>query len=246
MRRQAARTEPVAAPVRAGHDLPRFDDSITVEPAHLSVIARPIVSAVPTQAHRARIADQFKQRRLRLLPRQNCQRSSSCKQNNAVLSRVNIQSKLFTREWLLEWLDIKRKTRCVVFTNGCFDLIHAGHVVYLEQAKMLGTLLVVGVNTDESVRALKGPERPILPLASRMTLLAALESVDAVVPMPETRNCALLRCVRPDIWCKGGDYTLDRLDAEERAVAAEVSARIILLELTGTESTSSLLRKILS
>ena len=96
--------------------------------------------------------------------------------------------------------------KTVVFTNGCFDLLHAGHVEYLQQAKALGDRLIVAVNADESVRRLKGKTRPISPLASRLKVLAALEAVDWVVPFSEDTPENLLRELKPNILVKGGDY----------------------------------------
>lgn len=100
--------------------------------------------------------------------------------------------------------------RPVVFTNGCFDILHRGHVTYLAQARALGAAMIVGVNSDNSVRRQgKGPERPINPLADRMAVLAALESVSLVVPFEEDTPLALILAIHPDILVKGGDWPVN-------------------------------------
>jgi rfaE bifunctional protein nucleotidyltransferase chain/domain len=130
----------------------------------------------------------------------------------------------------------------VVLTNGCFDLLHLGHLRSLEQARALGDLLVVGVNGDAGVRALKGPGRPLLPAAERAELVAGLAAVDWVVIFEEPTAEALLRLVRPDVYVKGGDYTAASLP--EASAAAEVGATVRLVALHPGRSTSGLLRQI--
>lgn len=132
----------------------------------------------------------------------------------------------------------------MVFTNGIFDILHSGHVRYLEAARSLGDYLVVAVNSDETTRALKGPTRPINVLHDRMTVLAALESVAYVVPMHDTTNVALLSLLKPHVWAKGGDYTLETLNLGERAIAETLGVQIQLLPLNNGYSTTSTLRKI--
>lgn len=105
----------------------------------------------------------------------------------------------------------RRRGECIVFTNGCFDLLHVGHVRSLEQARKLGDRLVVAVNADASVRALKGPERPIVPARQRMEVLAALACVDWVLPFRGATPIAVIRALRPDVLAKGGDWTLDEI-----------------------------------
>ena len=107
-----------------------------------------------------------------------------------------------------------------MFTNGCFDLLHVGHVRYLQAARALGDALAIGLNADESVRALKGPGRPLNSAEDRAEVLAALACVDFVTIFDEPRATRLLAPVRPHVYVKGGDYRLETLDAEERAVAA--------------------------
>ena len=129
----------------------------------------------------------------------------------------------------------------LVFTNGCFDLLHVGHVRYLQAARALGDALVVAVNGDESVRALKGPTRPINPEADRAEVLAALECVDYVVIFPGMRMTPLYGAVRPQIYVKGGDYTPDTLDKEERAAIDAAGSEIRIIPLVPGRSTTSIL-----
>ena len=138
--------------------------------------------------------------------------------------------------------DWRRRGERVVFTNGCFDLLHAGHVNYLEQARHQGDRLVVGINTDNSVRALKGPERPIIREADRARVLAALAAVDAVVLFDAPTPLDLITTLRPDVLVKGADYTEDGVVG-----AAEVRSwggTVVLVPLTEQRSTSSIVRKI--
>jgi rfaE bifunctional protein nucleotidyltransferase chain/domain len=127
----------------------------------------------------------------------------------------------------------------VVLTNGVFDLLHVGHVRYLRQARSEGDLLVVGVNADASVRALK-PGRPLVPDSERAELVAALRSVDFAVIFAEPTADALLRALRPDVYVKGGDYTEASLP--EAATAREVGARLVIVPLVPNRSTSALAR----
>lgn len=133
--------------------------------------------------------------------------------------------------------------RPLVFTNGCFDILHRGHVTYLEEAATLGAALVVGVNTDASVKRLeKGADRPINPLADRMAMLAALESVALVVPFDEDTPLALIKRLRPDRLVKGGDWAPDRIvgAADVRAWGGTVHSIPFRFE----RSTTALLRRI--
>ena len=113
--------------------------------------------------------------------------------------------------------------RKIVFSNGCFDLLHVGHIRALQDAKALGEVLVVGVNNDESVRRLKGPGRPLIPVEERCEVLAALGCVDFVHPFGEPTVDAILRQLRPAIYAKGTDYTAD---LPERPTAEEIGAEI--------------------
>ena len=130
----------------------------------------------------------------------------------------------------------------VAFTNGCFDLLHIGHIRYLAAAKQLGDILVVGLNGDESVRELKGASRPINTEFDRAELLSALEMVDYVVIFRDKRATRLIKELRPDIYAKGGDYTIEMLNPEEVAALREIKARIEILPLVPGKSTTDLIK----
>ena len=138
----------------------------------------------------------------------------------------------------------RRLGRRVVATNGCFDLLHLGHATYLEAARAQGDLLLVGVNSDVSVRALKGPSRPVHPESDRALLIAALACVDAVTVFPETSALEFLRQAQPDIWAKGADYTLETLNQEERRAVESLGGRIAFLTLVPGRSTTGTLQKL--
>ncbi len=130
--------------------------------------------------------------------------------------------------------------KTVVFTNGCFDLLHTGHVRYLAAAKKLGDLLVVGLNGDASVRELKGAGRPLNSQEDRAEVMAALEAVDYVIIFAEKRVDNLLREVQPHVYAKGGDYTEAGLDPDEVAALKEIGATITILPLVPGKSTTKL------
>ena len=132
----------------------------------------------------------------------------------------------------------------MVFTNGCFDLLHPGHVYYLRAARSLGDALVVGLNSDTSVRKLKGPSRPIVPERDRAAVLIGLESVDAVVIFGEDTPVRLLRELRPSMYVKGGDYRVE--DLPEAEVAVEIGAEVNILAFQPGYSTTALIEKIKS
>lgn len=133
--------------------------------------------------------------------------------------------------------------RRLVFTNGCFDLLHAGHVRYLRQARGLGDALVVALNSDGSVRELKGGGRPINAQDDRAEVLSALAAVDYVVIFDDKRAGDLIRRVRPHIYAKGGDYTPASLDAGERAALDACGAEVKILPLVPGRSTTELVRR---
>ena len=156
-----------------------------------------------------------------------------------------MKKKILTAEYARTVGDEMRENgRKLVFTNGCFDLLHVGHVRYLQDARALGDALLVAINSDESVRALKGEGRPLNQAEDRAELIAALECVDHVVIFPEVRATQLLEIVRPAIYVKGGDYTEDSLHAEERATLKQIGAEIQILPFEAGYSTSGLLKKI--
>ena len=132
----------------------------------------------------------------------------------------------------------------IVATNGCFDLLHVGHVRYLQAARGLGDLLVVGLNGDRSVYELKGAGRPIATQNDRAEILAALECVDLVAIFPEIRATKFLAMVRPAVYVKGGDYSAGTLDEEERAILTEIGAAIRLIPFETGYSTSGLINQI--
>ncbi len=132
----------------------------------------------------------------------------------------------------------------LVFTNGCFDLLHAGHVRYLRQARGLGEALAVGLNSDRSVRELKGEGRPVNAEEDRAEVLAALGCVDYVVIFDGKRATDVLSTVRPHLYAKGGDYTADSLDPEERAALDKAGTEIRILPLVPGRSTTSTLGRI--
>jgi rfaE bifunctional protein nucleotidyltransferase chain/domain len=139
--------------------------------------------------------------------------------------------------------EIRNAKSRLVLTNGCFDLLHVGHVRYLERARALGDFLVVAVNDDQSVRALKGANRPLNPAADRAEILAALACVDFVTIFPGLRATDVIKATKPTIYVKGGDYTLQSLDAEEVAALKETGAEIKTLPLVPGRSTTSLIAR---
>jgi formyltetrahydrofolate-dependent phosphoribosylglycinamide formyltransferase len=131
----------------------------------------------------------------------------------------------------------------VVFTNGVFDILHAGHVRYLREARELGDGLVIAMNSDASTRALKGPTRPVNHQEDRAEVLAALGCVDRVVLFEDPRATGLIRAIRPHVYSKGGDYTVESLNAEERAALDEVGAEIRILPLVPGRSTTATIKR---
>ena len=132
----------------------------------------------------------------------------------------------------------------LVATNGCFDLLHVGHVRYLQAARVLGDALAVGLNGDQSVRELKGIGRPVNNESDRAEVLAALECVDFVTIFPEKRATRFIEAAGPAIYVKGGDYSSDTLNAEEQALLREIAAEVRILPFVQGHSTSDLLEKL--
>lgn len=139
--------------------------------------------------------------------------------------------------------ELRKQRRRVVATNGCFDLLHTGHVRYLGEARQFGDFLWVGVNGDASVRELKGAGRPLNTEADRAEILAALRIVDAVTIFPGVRATSFLSAARPDVYVKGGDYTVASLDQEEGQVLAACNAKIEIVKLVPGRSTTNLVQK---
>ena len=157
-----------------------------------------------------------------------------------------MHTKVTARETLASLLaDRRREGQRIVFTNGCFDLMHIGHIRYLQAARNLGDVLVIGVNSDESVRALhKGADRPIVPDVQRAEVLAALACVDYVTIFPEPDPGSLIATLQPDILVKGGDWSLDRIVGRETVEAR--GGRVQTIPLVPGVSTTILVERIRS
>jgi D-glycero-beta-D-manno-heptose 1-phosphate adenylyltransferase len=154
---------------------------------------------------------------------------------------VSTASKIRPREDAVRWRAAQGGP--VVFTNGVFDLLHVGHVALLEAARAEGAALVVGVNSDESARQLaKGADRPLVPLAERARVLAALACVDCVVPFDETTPLELIEALRPDVLVKGADYALEQIVGA--AAVAGWGGRVVRVPLVPGRSTTDLVRRV--
>jgi len=157
---------------------------------------------------------------------------------------VNSREKIIQLQDLPDWREkVRASGKKLVVTNGCFDLLHVGHVSYLEAARNLGDLLLVGLNSDSSVRSLKGEGRPVNTEVDRAIVLAALECVSAVTIFSDTRAVRFLELARPDIYVKGGDYTIETLDKNEREIVEKYNGKIIILPVVPGKSTTALLNK---
>jgi len=139
---------------------------------------------------------------------------------------------------------LRREGRKIVFTNGCFDLIHVGHLRYLAEARKYGDFLVIGLNSDQSVRTIKGPGRPIIPEDQRAEVLAGLETVDLVVLFAQPDPLELITFLQPHVLVKGGDWPLDRIVGKEAVEAA--GGRVLTIPLTPGVSTSLIIERIVS
>ena len=157
-----------------------------------------------------------------------------------------MKDKVTTQKDLASLLEVRRRQgQRIVFTNGCFDLMHIGHIRYLQAARNLGDVLVVGVNSDESVRALhKGADRPIVPDVQRAEVLAALACVDYVTIFPEPDPGSLIAALQPDILVKGGDWSLDRIVGRETVEAR--GGHVQTIPLVPGVSTTTLVQRIRS
>ncbi|MBL9212299.1 MAG: adenylyltransferase/cytidyltransferase family protein [Opitutaceae bacterium] len=143
------------------------------------------------------------------------------------------------------WREARRREgRRVVLTNGVFDLLHTGHLYYLREARRLGDALIIALNADASVRVLKGPARPVQSEEQRAYALGALACVDAVVIFRAPRLTAEIQALRPDVYCKAGDYTLEKLNPEERGALEATGARIEFLPFLPGFSTTNLIARI--
>jgi D-glycero-beta-D-manno-heptose 1-phosphate adenylyltransferase len=159
---------------------------------------------------------------------------------------VNLDNpKLRNLEAAVRWREeLRRAGRRVVLTNGVFDLLHTGHLYYLKQARALGDALIIALNADPSVRALKGPSRPVQDELQRAYALGALECVDSVVIFRTPRLTPEILALRPDLYCKAGDYTLEKLNPEERAALENVGAEIRFMPFLPGFSTTNLIARI--
>jgi len=158
---------------------------------------------------------------------------------------MGFRDKVLSRDQLPAWrAQLRARGRILVVTNGCFDLLHLGHVTYLAAARDLGDCLLVGVNGDASVRALKGEGRPVHPAEERAAVLAALAAVDAVCLFPEVDALAFLTIAQPDVYAKGGDYTLDTINQDERRLVERLGGRVVVLGGVGGHSTTATLHQL--
>jgi rfaE bifunctional protein nucleotidyltransferase chain/domain len=158
---------------------------------------------------------------------------------------MNFLSKIIAWDKLPEWRKTFRASgKRLVITNGCFDILHLGHVTYLENARNSGDALLVGINGDAATRQLKGAGRPVNSETDRAAVLAALESVNGVCIFAETTASKFLAAAQPDIYVKGGDYTLHTLNQDERRAVESAGGEIILVPFVPGKSTTSLLEKI--
>jgi rfaE bifunctional protein nucleotidyltransferase chain/domain len=146
----------------------------------------------------------------------------------------------------MDYLDIIQKERekgkKIVFTNGCFDIIHAGHVDYLEKAKSLGDFLVVGLNSDESVKRLKGPTRPVNPVEQRKKVLQALKPVDLVIVFEEDTPERLIKEIKPDVLVKGGDWKIESIVGADFVMS--YGGKVYTIDFVYDTSTTKIIEKV--
>jgi rfaE bifunctional protein nucleotidyltransferase chain/domain len=158
---------------------------------------------------------------------------------------VQFSDKIIALDALPKWRAVFRASgKKLVVTNGCFDILHLGHVTYLETARNFGDALLVGINGDVAVQDLKGKGRPVNVEADRAAVLAALESVSGVCIFPSKTATDFLKAAQPDIYVKGGDYTLDTLNQEERRAVEVAGGKIKIIPFVPGKSTTGLLEKI--
>jgi rfaE bifunctional protein nucleotidyltransferase chain/domain len=158
---------------------------------------------------------------------------------------VNFRAKIINSEQLAVWRKtLREQGRKLVVTNGCFDILHAGHVTYLENARNHGDVLLVGLNSDASVRGLKGPSRPVNNQDDRALVVAALESVDRVCIFQDRAATRFLAESQPDIYIKGGDYTLETLNQDERKTVERAGGKIVIVPVVPGKSTTALLERL--
>lgn len=137
---------------------------------------------------------------------------------------------------------IKDSGKKIVLTNGAFDVLHSGHIIYLEKAKSLGDILIIGLNTDASVKSYKDPNRPINKFEDRLIVLCGLSSVDYVTPITEQRPAELIKAITPDIYVKGGDYKKDKI--RSTPIVESLGGKVIIIPFVGNYSTTDLINRI--
>ena len=158
---------------------------------------------------------------------------------------MNFRDKILSLDALPGWRSALRvQAKRLVATNGCFDILHTGHVTYLDAARQQGDALLVGLNNDASVRRLKGEKRPINSESDRAAVLAALQAVDAVCIFPEIRAIRFLALAQPDIYVKGGDFSVEELPKEERDIVTSFGGKIVTIGFVPGKSTTALQEKI--
>ncbi len=159
---------------------------------------------------------------------------------------MSSENRMIPPDRLTDWRNqLRRDGKKLVVTNGCFDLLHVGHVTYLEAARSLGDALLIGINGDGSVQQLKGPGRPLNGESDRARVLAALACVDGVCIFPEKRATRFLEEARPDVYVKGGDYTLETMDQDERRAVESAGGRVQFLPFVAGKSTTALVERML-
>ena len=159
---------------------------------------------------------------------------------------MSSENRMIPPDRLTDWRNqLRRDGKKLVVTNGCFDLLHVGHVTYLEAARSLGDALLIGINGDGSVQQLKGPGRPLNGESDRARVLAALACVDGVCIFPEKRATRFLEEARPDVYVKGGDYTLETMDQDERRAVESAGGRVQFLPFVAGKSNTALVERML-
>jgi D-glycero-beta-D-manno-heptose 1-phosphate adenylyltransferase len=158
-------------------------------------------------------------------------------------NNTKLNKSLSLKEAINKRQQLEKENKKVIFTNGCFDIIHAGHVTYLQQAKDLGDYLILGINSDSSVQKLKGPNRPIVPQNERITVLSALSMIDMIIIFDESTPIALIKNIQPDVHVKGGDYIKE--DLPEYPVIKSYGGEVYILPFVPGASTTNIIEKIL-
>ena len=149
-------------------------------------------------------------------------------------------------ELIIEVEKLKSIGKKIVWTNGCFDILHIGHIRYLQQAKSCGDVLILGINSDDSIKQIKGPLRPIIPENDRAEIMLSLKSVDYVLIFHEPHPTRYLEILKPDVYAKGGDYTLDTINQDERKIVEGYGGKIALFPANTLASTTDIIEKIRS